>query len=267
MASRRVDVNGVHLAVYEAGEGEPLLFVHGFPLSHEMWQPQLEEFAKSHRVIAPDLRGFGSSDVTGGTVTMERFADDLRDLLDALGVPEPVTFCGLSMGGYIAWQFARKHPGRLRRLILCDTKAAADSDEARENRKRMVETALTRGAAAVADAMDEKLFARITRSERPGVVAAVRRMMEGTDPEGIAAALRGMSERPNMSEFLEKIEVPTLLIVGVEDALTPPSEMKRVAIAIMNSQLVQIPDAGHLAPLENPEPVNSAIRRFLEETE
>ncbi|MEX0703202.1 MAG: alpha/beta fold hydrolase [Planctomycetales bacterium] len=267
MTSRRIDVDGVHLAVFEAGEGEPLLFVHGFPLNHESWRPQLDEFSRTHRVIAPDLRGFGGSDVTAGTATMERFADDLRDLLDALGVVEPVTFCGLSMGGYIAWQFAHKHPGRLRRLVLCDTKAAADSDEAKENRHRMAETALAHGAAAIAKALEDKLFAEATRRDRPEVVAMVRRMIEGTDPEGIAAALRGMAERPDMSESLEKVEVPTLLIVGVEDALTPPAEMKRMAIALMNAQLVQIADAGHLAPLENPEPVNAAIRKFLEETE
>lgn len=266
MSSRRIDVDGVHLAVFEAGEGEPLLFVHGFPLNHEMWRPQLDEFAATHRVIAPDLRGFGASDVIAGTATMERFADDLRDLLDTLGIDEPVTFVGLSMGGYIAWQFARKHPGHLRRLILCDTKAAADSDEAQQNRHRLAEMAVAHGAEAIARALEEKLFAEATRRDRPEVLADVRRMIEGTDPEGIAAASRGMAERPDMSAFLEKLEVPTLLIVGAEDVLTPPTEMKRMAIALMNARLVQIPHAGHLATLEAPEPVNAAIRTFLEET-
>src|SRR6476660_4012548 len=152
-------VSGCEFNVVERGSGVPLLLVHGFPLDHSMWDGQLDGLAGSYRVIGPDLRGFGSSDVTPGTVTMEQLADDMAALLDALKVSEPVAFCGLSMGGYVAWQFALRYRARLAKLLLCDTRAVADSAEAAAGRLKTAEKVLAEGAGVAADALIPKLFA------------------------------------------------------------------------------------------------------------
>jgi 3-oxoadipate enol-lactonase len=139
----KISVGDVALSYVDRGTGIPLLLVHGFPLDHSMWSHQIEELSSFGRVLAPDLRGFGQSGVTEGTVTMERFADDLAALLDAVGVGEPVVFCGLSMGGYIGWQFWKRHPSRLRALVLCDSRAAADSAEGARARRQSAEKVLS----------------------------------------------------------------------------------------------------------------------------
>ena len=144
-----VTIGDVRLNYSEKGRGKPLLLVHGFPLDHTMWARQLDALSSSHRVIAPDLRGFGASSVTAGTVTMAQYADDLAGLLGALGIDEPVIFCGLSMGGYVAWQFALRHRPKLAKLILCDTRAVADSPEAAAGRQKTAEKVLADGASVV----------------------------------------------------------------------------------------------------------------------
>jgi 3-oxoadipate enol-lactonase len=259
----RIDLGNVSLNVVDRGGGSPVLLVHGFPLDHSMWQGQITMLSKEHRVIAPDLRGFGSSGVTEGTVTMEQFADDLNDLLDALKISEPVAFCGLSMGGYIGWQFFRRHRQRVSTLILCDTKAAADTSEAAENRHKLADRVLQEGAGVVADAMLPKLFAKATHERQPQMVAATQQVMLRTDPQGIAAALRGMAARPDSTGLLGDVDVPTLVIVGQEDAISPPDEMRSMAAAIPQAQFIDVPSAGHMAPLENAAAVSGAIERFL----
>jgi len=260
---KKVTVNGITLAVHDEGNGPPILFVHGFPLSHSMWQPQIFTFAGDHRVIAPDLRGFGDSDVTEGTVTMEQHADDLAALLDELNVDEPVILCGLSMGGYIAWQFQQKFPERLRALILCDTRAIADTPEGVENRKRLANMVIENGSAAVALAMLPNLFSPATGERDQSVIDELRQTIAATSPQGIAAASLGMAERPDVTPLLPSIETPTLLIVGEDDGISTPEEMKTIADAIPNARLEVIPEAGHMSPLENPKSVNAAIREFL----
>jgi len=258
-----VNVEGMHLRVEKHGRGRPLMFVHGFPLDHSMWRSQIDAFAESHRVIAVDLCGFGASDAADGTVTMEQFADDLVAMLDVMAIDDPVVFCGLSMGGYIAWQFLSRYPDRTAALILCDTRAAADSPEAKENRRKMARLALDAGSKAVAAPMLAKLFAPSTYEQQPEIVEATRRVMAATDPIGVAAALRGMATRPDMTEMLPRISVPTLLVVGEHDVITPPEEMESMARSIPGAKLVRIPDAGHMAPLENPAAVNQVIGEFL----
>ena len=259
----RVAANGIHLNVLDRGHGAPILFVHGFPLNHTMWHAQLDALSDQFRVIAPDLRGFGHSSVMQGTVSMELFADDLNGLIDALGVNETVTLCGLSMGGYIALAFARKFGHRLRSLILCDTRAVGDSPEAMAGRKKLAAGVLEHGPELVATAMLPKLFAVETTDRRPEVVAAVRSMVTSSHPHGIAAALQGMAQRPDSSELLSQIEVPVLLIVGREDKISTVDEMRTMSQAIKRSEFVEIPAAGHMAPMENPESVNAAMRKFL----
>ena len=261
---KKIPIRGSEFAVFDEGDGPPLLFVHGFPLDHAMWRDQLAEFAAEYRVIAPDLRGFGSSEVGDVAVTMEQFADDLAAALDALGVTEPVTLIGLSMGGYVAWQFLRKYRRRLRAMVLCDTRAAADSPDAAENRLKVAETVLADGTEALARAMVPKLFGKQTIRARPAVVDAVRNVILQANPQGVAAAQRAMAARPDATSMLGAIDVPTLVVVGEDDVISPLEEMRRIAEAIPGSRLVVIPDAGHMSPLENPAAFNAALREFLQ---
>lgn len=261
---KKVTVNGISLAVHDEGSGPPILFVHGFPLNHSMWREQLEAFVSDYRVIVPDLRGFGDSDVTEGTVMMEQHADDLLALLDELNVDGPVILCGLSMGGYIAWQFQQKFPERLRALILCDTRAIADTPDGVENRKRLAKMVVENGSAAVASAMLPNLFSPVTGDRDQSVIDELRQTIAATSPQGIAAASLGMAERPDVTSLLPSIETPTLLIVGEDDGISTPKEMKTIADAMPNARLEVIPEAGHMSPLENPRPVNEAIREFLQ---
>lgn len=261
---KSIDTRETTLQVLDEGAGQPLLFVHGFPLDHSMWHEQIRELAGPYRVIVPDLRGFGRSPVRSGTATMTAFAQDLHDILQALEIDDPVTLCGLSMGGYIAWQFEQIDARRLKSLILCDTRAAADSPETVEARHNMIDTVLREGPAAIVEGMLSKLFSAHTRESAPERVQQTRDVILNTDPEGIAAALRGMASRPDATARLPRISVPALLLVGEDDQLTPPAEMQEVANQLPHARLVTIPHAGHMAPLEQPAAVNALIRDFLE---
>jgi 3-oxoadipate enol-lactonase len=194
---------------------------------------------------------------------MEQFADDLAGMLDALRIDEPIVYCGLSMGGYIAFQFWRKYAARLRGLILCDTRAAADATAAAAARRIMADRVLAEGPAPLVETMLPRLFAEATRRGRPEMVEALRRVMMANSPEGIAAAACGMAVRPDMTAALGQIRCPTLVVVGQQDAISPPAEMRGIANAIPGAKYVEIPDAGHISPLENPAAVNAAILDFL----
>lgn len=258
-----ITIGDVELNVRDEGPGEPLLLVHGFPLDHTMWREQIRHFSGSRRVIAPDLRGFGRSGVTPGTVTMQRFADDLAKLLDVLRIREPVCFCGLSMGGYIAWQFAQRHRRRLGSLILCDTRAIADDEAGKRNRAIIASRVLKDGPGFIADSMPEKLFSTRTHAENPELIAETQDVIRRSPPQGVAAAARGLAARPDVSAQLGAIDVPTLVVVGEEDAISPADEMQRIAESIPGAHFAAIPSAGHMAPLEAPVAVNTAIKDFL----
>ena len=229
-------VNGVELAAVDRGAGLPLLLVHGFPLNHSLWQAQIDASRRPLPRDRTDLRGFGTSGVTEGEVSMEQMADDLAGLLDALGIQEPVVYCGLSMGGYIAWDFWRRHRPRVAGLILCNTRAAADSPEAAANRRRMADRVLSEGPAPIADAMLPRLASEVTLTRYPERVEAVRHMIFSNDPRGIAAASRGMANRADATPLLPRIACPTLLIAGQHDQLVPLSEMRAMAEAIPRAQ-------------------------------
>lgn len=261
----RYTVGDVALEVAQAGSGPPLLLVHGFPLDHQMWTAQIEDLSNDFCVIAPDLRGFGGSDVTPGTVTMRQMADDLAALLDVLAIREPVALAGLSMGGYVAWQFALHHRPRLARLILCDTRAAADSPEGAAARLELAQRVLKEGSAVAAEALLPRLLARGNYERRPELVQRLREVILRTKPEGMAAALRGMAERPDVRPLLSQIDVPALVLCGEEDVISPPDEMRQIAESLPQGEFCLIPQAGHMAPCEEPELVNQAMRRFLEQ--
>lgn len=260
---KRIDIPGATLSVEDIGQGPPILFVHGFPLDHTMWREQIADLSRDFRCIAPDLRGFGQSTVTEGKVTMEQFADDLAVLLDALAITEPVVLCGLSMGGYIAWQFVRRHESRLKSLILCDTRAVPDSAEAAANRQKLAEDVVQTGPELVANVMLPKLLSDRVTDQRTKLKEELRRVILATDPRGIAAASRGMAERADARPWLPTIDSSALLLVGEQDVISTPAEMSEIASVLPQATFRVIADAGHLAPLENSGPVNEAIRNFL----
>jgi pimeloyl-ACP methyl ester carboxylesterase len=253
----------IRLEVVDQGNGPPLLLVHGFPLNHSMWQFQVPRFSANRRVIAPDLRGFGKSEVIGDKVTMQQFADDLDSLITALGVDQPIAFCGLSMGGYIGWEFYRRHRDRLSHLVLCDTRAEADSDAVIRGRLMMAARVAEEGPGFIPQTMLPKLFAPETFEQNPELVETAKQVILATSPGGIAAAQRGMASRNSATEILGRMDLPVLLIGGEHDAITPSDEMRRTAAAIPNAQFVEIPGAGHMTPWENPTAFNHAVESFL----
>ncbi|MCA9269429.1 MAG: alpha/beta fold hydrolase [Planctomycetales bacterium] len=178
----KIDIGRRALHVEQAGQGPTILLVHGFPLDHSMWRGQLTGLSDAYRVVAPDLRGFGASDPAPGDATMQALADDLALLLDALAITEPITFCGLSMGGYVGWQFFLRHRARLSRLIQCDTRAAADTPEGRQLRLKAAETTLAQGVAPLVATMMPKLFAPQTEQQQPELVEQTRQVMLATSP-------------------------------------------------------------------------------------
>jgi 3-oxoadipate enol-lactonase len=264
---QRISLPNVELAYIDHGAGTPVVLLHGFPLDHTMWSSQIAALETTCRVITPDLRGFGQSSLGDSDpargVTMAQYADDVAALLDAIEVHEPIVLAGFSMGGYIAWQFVRKYPDRLRALIPCDTRAAADTDEARANRRKMAERIHEWGSARVAETMGPKLFAAGKFEANPRIVQDLRNVVSRTTPDAIAAAQRGMAARPDMTWLLPQIEVPTLVIAGAEDALVPPTEMRQIAASVPNGQFVEIPEAGHMTTVENPAAVNAAMAEFI----
>jgi pimeloyl-ACP methyl ester carboxylesterase len=256
------------LAYADEGPGPVVLLLHGFPLSRAMWVDQLSAIGSIYRVIAPDLRGHGESPVPEGVYTMDAMADDVVELLETLEISGPVVVGGLSMGGYVALSLAARYPTRVRALILMDTKAAADTPEAAQGRETMAQAVLAADSAApVVAAMLPRLFGKMTSENRPERVLPLKDVMSRTSPQGIAGALRGMAARPDRRVDLPKIMVPTLVLVGDEDVITPPAEAKSMADALPNARLELISQAGHLSPYENPSDANAAILRFLKSLE
>jgi pimeloyl-ACP methyl ester carboxylesterase len=262
MLATQFSIGECLLNVVQEGSGRPLLLVHGFPLDHSMWEGQIDALADQYRVIAPDLRGFGQSCVTPGTVTMQEYADDLAALLKAMHINEPVIFCGLSMGGYIGWQFVARHADKLAALIVADSRAVADNEKAAAGRLETAAKVEKEGTQVVADAMLPKLFPAREIERNAPFVQATKEVMLAAPRSGVAAALRGMAQRPDFAKELPKIKVPTLILCGAEDAIAPPAEMEQIAAAIPGARYVSIAGAGHMAPLEKPTEVNKAIRDF-----
>lgn len=259
----RVSVGDTDLHVLDRGTGVPLVLVHGFPLDHRMWSGQLAELSADFRLIAPDLRGFGQSGPAADCVSMAQFADDLARLLDGLHIAEPIALCGLSMGGYVAWEFCRRHRGRVSHLIVCDTRALPDTVDAAQTRLATAERVLLEGTGGLIETMIPKLFAERTFRQNSAVVEATRRMIREAPPRGVAAALRGMAQRHDASEWLSHIAIPALVVCGQEDTISTVEEMEQLARALPCAEFVVVPACGHMAPLEDPVHVNKAIRTFL----
>jgi 3-oxoadipate enol-lactonase len=241
-----------------------ILFIHGFPFDHRMWRHQLTGLAR-WSCIAPNLRGARGGEVSSATsaYTVTAYADDLVALLDRAQTRQAVV-CGLSMGGYIIFELLRRHPRRVRAAILCNTKAAADTPEARRGRDALAATAQREGAQAVAAELVPKLLARETQQQRGDVVREVTEMIERQPVAGIVGALHALRERPDSTPLLSRIQLPVLVVAGDDDQIAPAAGMQEMAGAIPGAQFVLVTGAGHLAPLEQPAQVNAALAAFLE---
>jgi len=255
--------SGRTVAYDDAGSGLPLVVLHAFPLCREMWTPQVDALRDNFRVLAPDLPGFGGSSGFAGAPSMDGMADAVAEFLDALDLREPVALGGLSMGGYVAFAFARKYPGRLRALILADTRAEPDDETGKANRDRMIAFAREHTAADVIEQMMPKMVSGETQSQRPAVVAEVRRLAGMQSVDGIIAALKAMRDRPDAGPGLGQIAVPTLVIAGAEDTFAPPTMTQSLAARIRGARVVILPGAGHLSNLEKPAEFTAAVREFL----
>jgi 3-oxoadipate enol-lactonase len=258
----RVTVGGVSMAVEDRGSGPAILFIHGYPLGRSLWRHTVHNL-EGWRRIAPDLRGMGESSLPQGEASIGAYADDLIGLLDAIGVVQVVA-CGHSMGGYVALDLVRRYRSRVAGLILIATRAEADSDEARRGRDDSAARAAASGAAAIADAMLPRLFAPESLTRIPGTVAEVRAGILATPVPGILAALVALRDRPDSRSLLASLgDIPTLVVAGAADTITPPQGMRAMAEAIPGAEYVLVQGAGHLPPLERPDVMTDTIARFL----
>jgi 3-oxoadipate enol-lactonase len=253
--------DGIEIGYDDVGTGVPVAFIHGFPHNRTLWAPQVGALVDRARCIVPDLRGFGESS-RHGPFSIDQFADDVAMLLKGLGVERAVVVA-LSMGGYVAFSLWRRHRSLVRGLVLADTRAGADSEAARESRRALVEVARTRGSGAVADAQIAGMLGKTTREKRPALIDEVHRMLESASVEGIVGALEAMMARVDSTETLATIDVPTLVVVGSEDVLTPLREAEILHKAIRGSRLEVIEHAGHVSNLERPAAFNHVLSEFL----
>lgn len=256
-------VHKIEIAYDDAGRGAPVVLLHGYPFNRSMWREQAAALSERYRVVTPDLRGHGESTVSDEPATMEEMARDVAALLDELNI-ERTVLGGLSMGGYVALAFYRLFPRRVRALVLADTRATPDTEEARQGREASARKALKEGMGAIADALLPKLFAPSTVEEKPEVVRRVREMIMATKPEGAAAALRGIAARRDQTSLLPNILAPTLIIVGRDDALTPLSDSEFLRREIRGSRLEIIEDAGHVSNIERPTEFTHVLKDFLD---
>jgi pimeloyl-ACP methyl ester carboxylesterase len=260
MKTALLDRRKLKIAYEDVGTGETLLLLHAFPLDREMWQPQLDGLADSYRLIAPDYPGFGDSSAAEEGFTIEMLAEVMADFLDVIGVTGTVVVVGLSMGGYVALAMARQQRQRLRGLILADTKAESDDETGKAGRDAMCSVAREKGAAGVIDQLLPKLLGTTAQLD---VVERVRVIASRQDPVAIVGALMALRDRPDATSGLEQITVPALVLVGEDDAITPPAVAQSLSERIMGSNRVVIAGAGHLSNLEAPEAFNAEIRKFV----
>lgn len=242
------------------------MFIHGFPFSSEMWdgQAQILQGNKNMRIITYDLRGHGQSDVGDGQYTIELFVDDLIALLDHLKITRTI-LCGFSMGGYIALRAVERNPDRFNALVLCDTMSAADSNEAKTRRANSIKVIKNQGVGQFVEGFLKAVFAPHTFDSYPDVVNKISRTILSNSPLGICGALLAMAGRTETTESLSKINIPTLILVGEHDIVTPPSAAKNMHDRIRNSRLHVLDNAAHMSNLENPKVFNEHLMEFLAE--
>ena len=246
------------------GDGTAVVLLHAFPFSSNMWEPQVEALGDRFRFILPDLLGFGDSDAPDdpGAYSMDAFADQTAAVIDDLNL-DRVAFGGLSMGGYAAFAFLRKYRDKVNALVLADTKAEADPPEGVEKRTGQQKLVRDEGTSNLIEGLAGALLSEPTREKKPDVVEKVKKLMAENPPAGFIGALEAMKKRPDSSSELTQIDVPTLVIVGENDGITPPDAARKIHEHVGGSRLVVIPESGHLSNLEAPEAFNGALAEFL----
>ena len=245
------------------GNGTPVVLLHAFPFNSAMWAPQLESLGEKFRLIAPDLKGFGDSDAPEdrSAYSMDGYADEVKALVDDLGL-DGYVLAGLSMGGYIALAYMRRYAEGVVGLVLADTRAEADPPEGKEKRSNQQNLVSSEGTAGLVETLTGALLAEDTRSNKPDVVKKAQSAMDNP-PAGFIGALEAMKNRVDSTEGLAKVDVPTLVIVGENDGVTPPEAARNLHEHIGGSELVVIPGAGHISNMEAPEAFNGALAEFL----
>lgn len=246
------------------GSGTAVLLLHAFPLNSKQWEGQSESLSDRFRFIAVDLMGFGGSDAPEdeSRYSMDSYADDAAAILDELSV-DKVVLAGLSMGGYIAFAFLRRHRDRVSALVLADTKAEADPPEGKEKRTTQQAQVRSDGTAGLIEGLSGALLGEPTRDKKPDVVANTKKLMAENPAAGFIGALEAMKNRPDSTAELASIDVPSLVIVGENDGVTPVPASQALNQGISGSKLVVIPESGHLSNLEAPEAFNGALAEFL----
>jgi len=263
-SSMKTTVNGIDHYFIDSGDPSKtaVVFIHGFPFSHAMWNRQVDLLKDDHRVIAYDLRGHGSSGVGDGQYALEFFVDDLIGILDHLKIAR-ATLCGLSIGGYIALRAVERNPERVEGLILCDTQSGPDSNEAKLKRAAAIKAVRTGGVDAYAEGLVKVLFAPQSFTTKADVVEGIKGIIRSTSPTGICGTLLALAGRTDTTPSLSAIRVPTCIIVGEHDAITPPRLSEEMHGKIPGSEIRVVPGAAHLSNLENPDAFDKVLVDFL----
>ncbi len=262
---KKHNINGLNVAEFGEGNSKTVIFIHAFPFCNRMWDKQTEAFQAKYRVITYDLRGFGYSESPDTVITIDSHVEDLFSLMNAMKIEKPV-MCGLSMGGYIALRALEQGQTKFRAAILCDTRSEADNNNSKANRARQMKQIKSGDMAGFTEmfikgALSEKNFA-----ENAPLVEFLKTMIGWQKPINVAGALLTLAARTDSTEYLERIDLPTLALVGKEDRFTPPEYSKLIYGKIRNANMAIIPDAGHLSNMENPEEFNKAVGKFLADT-
>lgn len=250
------------LACEVTGQGPPVVLLHAFPLSSEMWRPQADFLKPYVRLITPDLPGFGKSS-RQKTPSIAGMALEVARLLDQLEIREPVFVGGLSMGGYAAFEFYRQFPERVRGLGLFSTRAAADTPEARAKRMKTIELIRTSGLEPFTQAVIPNLLGKTTLEKNPAAAARVKEIIFKNDPAGVTDSLLAMAERRDSSDLLAGLKIPVVVAAGGEDLFIPLAEARAMHARIPGAAFELFAHAGHLMNLEDPEIFNAALKRFL----
>jgi 3-oxoadipate enol-lactonase len=263
MERHEIQSDDAQIVYYAHGQGPPVILLHPFPANHRFWAYLVPSLESRYRLILPDLRGHGDSGVGDGPATMEKHVADLARIMDDADVGR-APFIGVSLGGYILFEFWRRHRERVTALGLFNAKAPADNAEARAARRQVASDVLDRGTESFCQTMIPRLLGNTTRETRPDLVEGTLAMMRQMSPEGVAQVQRGLAERMDSVPTLKTINVPTLLVTGDEDILTGVSEAELMGRYISGSELRVIPKAGHYSPWERPEEAGKLLRQFLE---
>jgi pimeloyl-ACP methyl ester carboxylesterase len=260
---QRIKSGDAEMAYQILGDGPSVVLLHPFPANHEFWLPVAQSLSTKYRLIMPDLRGHGDSDAGEGPATMAKHAADIARVMDDADVGR-APLVGVSIGGYALFEFWRQQRGRVAALVLCNTKATADSPEAKAGRLQAAAEVMERGTEPFFQSMVPRLLGKTTREARPDLVEGALKMMRKMSPADVDAAQRGMAERPDSVDTLKTINVPTLLVTGDEDIMTGLNEAELMHQHIAGSELKLISKAGHYSPWEQPEAVGRLLRQFLD---